>query len=64
MNTFSPEGRIHQIEYAIKAIKLGSTAVGIKTPEGVILAAERRLPSPLMIASSLEKVMKVLQEQE
>jgi 20S proteasome subunit alpha 5 len=40
-------------------LQLGSTAVGIKTNTGVILAAERRLPSKLMIASSLEKVMQV-----
>ena len=50
-NTFSPEGRLFQVvmvakfylpahcelqvEYAIEAIKLGSTAIGIQTSEGV-----------------------------
>lgn len=34
VNTFSPEGRLFQVEYAIEAIKLGSTAIGIKTNEG------------------------------
>lgn len=37
VNTFSPEGRLFQVEYAIEAVKLGSTAVGIQTNEGVIL---------------------------
>lgn len=45
-----------QVEYAIEAIKLGSTAVGIQTKEGVILAVEKRLTSPLLEPSSVEKV--------
>lgn len=44
------------MEYAIEAIKLGSTAVGIQTKDGVILAVEKRLTSPLLEPSSVEKV--------
>jgi 20S proteasome subunit alpha 5 len=29
VNTFSPEGRIYQIEYAMNASKLGSSGLGI-----------------------------------
>ena len=50
VNTFSPEGRLFQVEYAIQAVKLGSTAVGIRTAEGVVLAVEKRLTSPLLNA--------------
>jgi len=35
VNSFSPEGRLFQVEYAIEAIKLGSTAIGIQTKEGM-----------------------------
>merc|ERR1712216_42440 len=59
VNTFSPEGRLFQVEYAMEAIKLGSTAVGICTPEGVVLAVEKRITSPLMVASSVEKIMEI-----
>ena len=45
-----------KVEYAIEAIKLGSTAVGIQTKEGVVLAVEKRLTSPLLEPSSVEKV--------
>jgi 20S proteasome subunit alpha 5 len=58
-NTFSPEGRLFQVEYAIEAIKLGSTAIGIQTAEGVILAVEKRITSPLMEPSSIEKIVEI-----
>ncbi|XKL68598.1 hypothetical protein PGB90_004089 [Kerria lacca] len=59
VNTFSPEGRLFQIEYAIEAIKLGSTAIGICTSEGVVLAVEKRITSPLMEATTKEKIVEV-----
>eukprot|EP00794_Sanderia_malayensis_P006252 gene6252-6971_t len=59
VNLFSPEGRLFQVEYAIEAIKLGSTAIGIQTCEGVVLAVERRVTSPLIIPSSIEKIYEI-----
>ncbi|KAG0303127.1 proteasome component pup2 [Dissophora globulifera] len=59
VNTFSPEGRLFQVEYAIEAIKLGSTAVGIKTPEGLVLAVEKRVTSSLLEPSSIEKIFEI-----
>ncbi|KAF8920003.1 proteasome subunit alpha type 5 [Mucidula mucida] len=59
VNTFSPEGRLFQVEYAIEAIKLGSTTIGVRTPEGVILGVEQRVQSPLLEASSIEKIMEI-----
>lgn len=51
VNSFSPEGRIFQVEYAIEAIKLGSTAIAVCTSEGVVLAAEKRVTSPLLVGA-------------
>lgn len=59
VNTFSPEGRLIQVEYAIEAIKLGSTAVGIQTSQGVVLAVEKRLTSRLLVPSSVRKLEKL-----
>jgi len=59
VNTFSPEGRLFQVEYAIEAIKLGSTAIGIRTNEGVVLAVEKRLTSTLIDPSSIEKILEI-----
>eukprot|EP00922_Rhytidocystis_sp_ex-Travisia-forbesii_P003731 GHVS01005414.1.p1 GENE.GHVS01005414.1~~GHVS01005414.1.p1 ORF type:complete len:258 (-),score=39.86 GHVS01005414.1:189-962(-) len=59
VNTFSPEGRLFQVEYALGAIKLGSTAVGVCCSDGVLLASERRLTSSLLEPSSIEKILEI-----
>ncbi|KAH0855170.1 LOW QUALITY PROTEIN: hypothetical protein HID58_020345, partial [Brassica napus] len=38
---------------------LGSTAIGVKTKEGVVLAVEKRITSPLLEPSSVEKIMEI-----
>jgi 20S proteasome subunit alpha 5 len=53
------EIRLFQVEYAIEAVKLGSTAVGIQTRQGVILAIEKRLTSSLLEPSSVEKILEI-----
>jgi 20S proteasome subunit alpha 5 len=39
--------------------QLGSTTVGIRTPHGVVLAVEKRVHSPLLESSSIEKIMEI-----
>jgi 20S proteasome subunit alpha 5 len=59
VNTFSPEGRLFQVEYAIEAIKLGSTTIAIKTKFGIVLAVEKRITSTLMEPGSMDKIMEI-----
>ncbi|KZZ93147.1 Proteasome, subunit alpha/beta [Ascosphaera apis ARSEF 7405] len=59
INTFSPEGRIFQVEYSLEAIKLGSTAIGVATSEGVVLGVEKRVTSSLLETSSVEKIVEI-----
>ncbi|QIX02391.1 hypothetical protein AMS68_007908 [Peltaster fructicola] len=59
INTFSPEGRLFQVEYSLEAIKLGSTAIGIQTSEGVVLGVEKRVTSTLLETSSVEKIVEI-----
>ncbi|CAN3357397.1 proteasome subunit alpha type-5 [Diutina catenulata] len=59
VSTFSPEGRLFQVEYSLEAIKLGSTAIGICTSEGVILGVEKRVTSPLLEHNSIEKIVEI-----
>lgn len=47
VTVWSPQGRIHQLEYAMEAVKQGSAAVGIKSKTHAILVALKRAPSEL-----------------
>jgi len=59
VNTFSETGRLYQVEYALEAIKLGSTAIGIQTKEGVLLAVEKRVESKLMVPEATTKIFEI-----
>jgi len=59
VNTFNPEGRLFQVEYAIQAIKLGTTVIAIQTANGIVLGAEKRVNSKLQYTSSLKKISEV-----
>jgi len=56
LTTFSPSGKLVQIEYALKAVDSGAPAVGIKATNGVVLATEKKFKSPLYDDSSIFKV--------
>ncbi|KAG7757044.1 hypothetical protein KL947_003263 [Ogataea haglerorum] len=55
--TFSPTGRIFQIEYALEAIKQGSAAVGITSKNHVVLVALKRNAEEL--GSYQKKIIKI-----
>lgn len=51
--TFSPEGRLHQVEYAIEAINNAGTCVGILAIDGIVLASEKKVTSSLLAPSKV-----------
>ncbi|MFC6988295.1 archaeal proteasome endopeptidase complex subunit alpha [Haloplanus sp. GCM10025708] len=55
---FSPDGRLYQVEYAREAVKRGTASIGVRTEDGVVLAADKRSRSPLMEPTSVEKIHK------
>jgi 20S proteasome subunit alpha 6 len=57
VTTFSPQGRLHQVEYACEAVKQGSAVLGICSNTHVVLAALRRSPGEL--ASYQKKLFKI-----
>ncbi|KAI8339753.1 nucleophile aminohydrolase [Chlamydoabsidia padenii] len=57
VTTFSPQGRIHQVEYAVEAVKQGSAAIGLRSNEHVVLLALKRSSGEL--ASYQKKLIKI-----
>ncbi|GEQ67036.1 hypothetical protein JCM33374_g699 [Metschnikowia sp. JCM 33374] len=55
--TYSPTGRLFQVEYALEAIKQGSAAVGIASTNHVVLVALKRNAEEL--GSYQKKIIKV-----
>ncbi|MDD1646181.1 MAG: archaeal proteasome endopeptidase complex subunit alpha, partial [Methanomicrobiales archaeon] len=59
ITVFSPDGRLYQVEYAREAVKRGTTALGIKCSDGVVLIVDKRVATRLLEPSSIEKIFKV-----
>jgi 20S proteasome subunit alpha 6 len=56
VTTFSPQGRLHQVEYAMEAVKHGTPCVGLRSRQYAVLAAIK--PSPSDLASFQHKIFK------
>ncbi|XP_028409166.1 proteasome subunit alpha type-2-like [Dendronephthya gigantea] len=56
LTTFSPSGKLVQIEYALAAVAAGGPSVGIKATNGVVLAAEKKQKSILYDDSTIHKI--------
>ena len=56
---FSPDGRLFQVEYAREAVKRGTTTVGVKYTDGVVLIVDKRITSSLIEPDSIEKIFQI-----
>jgi len=59
ITVFSPDGRLFQVEYAREAVKRGTTTVGLKFKDGVVVVIDKRISSRLIEPSSIEKIFKI-----
>ena len=59
ITVFSPDGRLFQVEYAREAVKRGTTTVGLKFKDGVVLIVDKRITSQLIEPASIEKIFKI-----
>ena len=59
ITVFSPDGRLFQVEYAREAVKRGTTTVGLKFKNGVVLIVDKRITSHLIEPGSIEKIFAI-----
>lgn len=53
--TFSPDGRVFQVEYAGKAVENSGTVVGVRCVDGVVLAVEKMMSSKMLVSGTARR---------
>jgi len=57
--TFSPDGRLHQVEYSLESINQAGFTCGIRTKEGVIFLGEKKSATKLIDLQETKKFSQV-----
>ena len=55
---FSPDGRLLQVEYAREMVKNGSTSLGLRVKDAIILGA-LKVSTPLVVIDSYKKIYQI-----
>ncbi|KAH8914910.1 N-terminal nucleophile aminohydrolase [Atractiella rhizophila] len=58
-STYSPDGRIFQVEYASKTTQASGTVIGLRTKDGVVIAVEKLVQSKLMVKGKNGRIGRV-----
>jgi len=59
VTTFSPDGRVFQVDYANKAVEKSGTAVGIRCTDGVVMGVEKSIVSKMLVEGSNRRIFTV-----
>lgn len=59
VTSFSPTGRVFQVEYAAKAAEKSGTVIGVCCKDGVVMGVEKFILSRMMVPSSNRRILTV-----
>lgn len=56
---FSPDGRVFQVEYALKAVENSGTAIGIRGKDGIVFGVEKLVTSKLYETGANKRIFNI-----
>lgn len=59
VSTFSPDGRVFQVEYAAKAVDNGSTSMAVVCKDGILFAVEKLLMNKMAVPGTSPRIFAV-----
>jgi len=54
--TYSPDGKVFQVEYACKAVENGGLAIGCKCSDGIVVAVEKLVQSKMLVKGTNKRI--------